>query len=97
MMQALLKNAYSENILILNQQTVTISRRQCCRNCFGDFLLVLKKYCLLPMDLQMNWQGAVKPARAQVLITEPIDNLDVRGTFHLDCGYYYFRNIGSSC
>jgi hypothetical protein len=26
--------------------------------------------------------------------TEPIDNLDVRGTFHLDCGYYYFRNIG---
>jgi glycine/D-amino acid oxidase-like deaminating enzyme len=37
---------------------------------------------------------AVKPARAQVLITEPIDNLDVRGTFHLDCGYYYFRNIG---
>jgi hypothetical protein len=41
------------------------------------------------MDLQMNWP-AVKPARAQVLITEPIDNLDVRGTFHLDCGYYYF-------
>lgn len=35
----------------------------------------------------------VKPARAQVLITEPIKNLKVRGTFHLDRGYYYFRNI----
>ena len=35
----------------------------------------------------------VKPARAQVLITEPIPNLDIKGTFHLDKGYYYFRNI----
>jgi hypothetical protein len=28
-----------------------------------------------------------------VLITEPIENLDIKGTFHLDQGYY-FRNIG---
>lgn len=35
----------------------------------------------------------VKPARAQVLITKPIENLDIKGTFHLDRGYYYFRNI----
>ncbi|CAM4142886.1 FAD-binding oxidoreductase [Zobellia roscoffensis] len=35
----------------------------------------------------------VKPARAQVLITEPIENLSVKGTFHFDEGYYYFRNI----
>lgn len=35
----------------------------------------------------------VKPARAQVLITKPIDNLPIKGTFHLDKGYYYFRNI----
>ncbi|MHA7056729.1 NAD(P)/FAD-dependent oxidoreductase [Aquimarina sp. M1] len=35
----------------------------------------------------------VKPARAQVLITKPIENLHIRGTFHLDRGYYYFRNI----
>lgn len=35
----------------------------------------------------------VKPARAQVLITKPIDNLQIKGTFHLDKGYYYFRNI----
>ncbi|MCK0161268.1 NAD(P)/FAD-dependent oxidoreductase [Allomuricauda sp. F6463D] len=35
----------------------------------------------------------VKPARAQVLITEPIKNLTIKGTFHFDEGYYYFRNI----
>ena len=35
----------------------------------------------------------VKPARAQVLITKPIKNLHINGTFHLDKGYYYFRNI----
>jgi len=35
----------------------------------------------------------VMPARAQVLITKPINNLHVKGTFHLDRGYYYFRNI----
>lgn len=37
----------------------------------------------------------VKPARAQVLITKPINNLDIKGTFHLDKGYYYFRNINN--
>ena len=35
----------------------------------------------------------VKPARAQVLITKPIPNLNIKGTFHLDEGYYYFRNV----
>ena len=35
----------------------------------------------------------VRPARAQVLITKPIENLPFEGTFHLSEGYYYFRNI----
>lgn len=35
----------------------------------------------------------VKPARAQVLITKPIKNLKIKGTFHYQQGYYYFRNI----
>jgi gamma-glutamylputrescine oxidase len=37
----------------------------------------------------------VKPARAQVIITKPIDNLTLKGTFHYQQGYYYFRNIGN--
>ena len=35
----------------------------------------------------------IQPARAQVLITKPIDGLKIKGTFHLDRGFYYFRNI----
>jgi len=37
----------------------------------------------------------VEPARAQVLVTEPLENILFRGTFHYDEGYYYFRNIGT--
>lgn len=33
------------------------------------------------------------PARAQVLITTPVSNLKLKGNFHMDEGYYYFRNI----
>ncbi|WP_316735625.1 FAD-binding oxidoreductase [Pedobacter aquatilis] len=35
----------------------------------------------------------VTPGRGQVLITKPIKNLKIAGTFHYDKGYYYFRNI----
>ena len=37
----------------------------------------------------------VKPARAQVLITKPIKNLKLKGSFHYQQGYYYFRNINN--
>ena len=35
----------------------------------------------------------VKPARAQVLITSSIKGLKLKGAFHYQQGYYYFRNI----
>jgi glycine/D-amino acid oxidase-like deaminating enzyme len=38
--------------------------------------------------------GDVAPARAQVLVTDPIPGLSVKGTFHMDEGFYYFRNAG---
>ncbi len=37
----------------------------------------------------------IKPARAQVLITKPVDGLKLKGAFHADKGYYYFRNVGN--
>ncbi|MEJ6736287.1 MAG: FAD-dependent oxidoreductase [Flavobacteriales bacterium] len=37
----------------------------------------------------------VEPARAQVLITKPIEGLKLKGTFHYEQGYYYFRNVGN--
>lgn len=35
------------------------------------------------------------PSRAQVLVSSPIPNLPLKGTFHMDEGYYYFRNVGN--
>ena len=37
----------------------------------------------------------IQAARAQVLVTKPIANLSVKGTFHMESGYYYFRNVGN--
>ena len=34
------------------------------------------------------------PARGQILLTTSIPELKLRGTFHYDEGFYYFRNLG---
>ncbi len=98
MMQTLLKQAVSENILILNQQTVTgfLDKGNGVEIALGDFSFMTHKVLFATNGFANQLtNGAVKPARAQVLITEPIKNLDIKGTFHLDRGYYYFRNIGN--
>lgn len=97
MMQELLKKAISENILILNQQTVTSYA-----DLGNQVEIVLNNFSFKSQKILFATngfansitKGAVQPARAQVLITEPIQNLDIKGTFHLDRGYYYFRNVG---
>jgi glycine/D-amino acid oxidase-like deaminating enzyme len=97
MMQELLRQAVSENILILNQQTLTAYS-----DLGNQVEVVLENFSFKSQKVLFATngfaskltKGAVKPARAQVLITEPIANLGIKGTFHLDRGYYYFRNIG---
>ena len=96
MMQALLKEAISNDILILNQQNVTTFTDN---NSFVEVVtneISFKTNKLLIATNGFAYQltnNQVKPARAQVLITKPIENLAMKGTFHLDKGYYYFRNI----
>lgn len=97
MMQALLKKAVEKDILILNQQTVTsfLDNENNVEVALGDFSFSTKKLLFATNGFANELtKGGVNPARAQVLITEPIPNLDIKGTFHLDKGYYYFRNIG---
>jgi glycine/D-amino acid oxidase-like deaminating enzyme len=97
MMQALLKMAVSEGILILNQQTVTSYHEKTTGVdvALADFSFHTKKLLFATNGFAAQLIPAeVKPARAQVLITDPIPGLQIKGTFHLDKGYYYFRNIG---
>ncbi len=42
---------------------------------------------------QILQESNTVPARAQVLITTPIKGLKVKGSFHIDEGFYYFRNV----
>ena len=96
MMQALLKEAISKDILILNQAEVTsfTDKNSSVELVVNDFTFSTNKLLFATNGFAGSLtNNAVKPARAQVLITEPIPNLDIKGTFHLDKGYYYFRNF----
>lgn len=96
MMHALLQKAIANNIMILNQVEVTSfqERNNQVEIALGDFSFMSNKLLFATNGFAGKLtNNQVKPARAQVLITEPIPNLDIKGTFHLDKGYYYFRNI----
>ncbi|MGB1041012.1 MAG: NAD(P)/FAD-dependent oxidoreductase [Flavobacteriales bacterium] len=98
MMKGLLDLAYKNDITILNSinvvdfenvgETVEVRSDKLAFKTQQLFIATNGFSELLGID-------KVKPARAQVLITKPIDNLNIKGTFHLDKGYYYFRNIDS--
>lgn len=96
MMNNLMKLAIAENILILNNQNVTSfnENKTDVDVALGDFSFKTQKLCFATNGFAANiTNNQVKPARAQVLVTEPIANLDINGTFHIDKGYCYFRNI----
>ncbi|NRD18676.1 FAD-binding oxidoreductase [Winogradskyella eckloniae] len=96
MMSALLNKVQSLGIKILNNITlesysedinaVTLKTNQ--------FEFKSKNLCIATNGFAKHLNiEKVQPARAQILITKSIDNLHIKGTFHLDEGYYYFRNI----
>ena len=99
MMNNLLKLAISKGVFILNNVDVLriydISTSVELETSLG--VLYSKKVIVATNGFasQLLNLSDVKPARAQVLITKPILNLKIKGTFHFDAGYYYFRNIGN--
>ncbi|QHI37569.1 L-2-hydroxyglutarate oxidase LhgO [Kordia antarctica] len=96
MMNSLLQKVLSENILILNSVTVEdfTESGNSVHIKTNHFELNTKKLLIATNGFASQLlDEKVKPARAQVLITKPIPDLHIKGTFHLDKGYYYFRNI----
>lgn len=96
MMRSLLEKAYQEGIVILNSVSVTAYDQQ------PDGIKVqTDQFDFKTEKLFIATNGFasqiihtdVQPARAQVLITKPIPELRIKGTFHMDEGYYYFRNV----
>jgi len=73
---------HTNNVVVYTKQGIRLSAKQVlyCTNAFSTSLLP-------ELD--------VVPARGQVLVTSPIEGLRLRGTFHYDEGFYYFRNLGN--
>jgi glycine/D-amino acid oxidase-like deaminating enzyme len=98
MMKALVQKTQSLGITILFGLPIINLNEQENRVelCTSNFNFFAKKtlICTNGFANQLIEELDVKPARAQVLITKPIENLKIKGTFHYDKGYYYFRNVG---
>ena len=97
MMLNLIKKAIQSDILILNSSEITSLSDEKERvilqlNSLED--ISVKKVFIATNGFAKQFiKEDIKPARAQVLITKPIPNLKIKGTFHLEKGFYYFRNI----
>jgi glycine/D-amino acid oxidase-like deaminating enzyme len=96
MMMALLQKAQAAGVKILNNCTVKRFSKDLnlVKIETDQFELTTSKLLIATNGFASQLiEQSVKPARAQVLITKPIKDLKIKGTFHLDKGYYYFRNI----
>jgi hypothetical protein len=72
--------SYKKDILNTDKGTISFKNLIICTNGFAK--------TLLPNE-------DIEPARAQVMITKPIENLKFKGIYHFEEGYYYFRNVGN--
>jgi len=96
MMQGLLHSAKKNGIQVLNAVSVEsfLEKEEGVSVKTNQFEFNTKKLLITTNGFASQLLNEnVKPARAQVLITKPIKNLKIKGTFHFDEGYYYFRNI----
>ncbi len=95
LMQYLHKVSIENNILILfgiNVLDIEINDGIVKTN-IGDIVSEKVIICTNGFASKLLPDEDVSPARAQVLITKPIPNLKIKGTFHYEHGFYYFRNI----
>ena len=97
MMFNLLKKAYLNDIIVLNN--ILINHYEETENevkIFSKELNFSAKQLIITTNgfaRQLLPDLDVQPARGQVLVTSPIKDLKLNGTFHYDRGYNYFRNI----
>jgi glycine/D-amino acid oxidase-like deaminating enzyme len=100
LLQALLRKVQAAGVQVLTSVTVTHWEQQHhilhihTRDeiTFSTHQLLL---CTNAFTRQLLPHLDVKPCRGQVLLTAPIATLKLKGTFHFDQGYYYFRNLGN--
>ena len=94
LMLALLEKANDLGVRILNGvDVINLEKTGAISTNLGDFSFKKVIVCTNGFAKKLLPKLDVNPARAQVIITKPIKGLKLKGTFHYDKGYYYFRNI----
>src|SRR5579863_3495445 len=97
MMRALLDKVYDQDVLVLNSCTVIEIENDggqvCLKTSHGDFRARKVILATNAFAAQLYPDLDVIPGRGQVLVTKPIPGLKLKGTYHFNEGYYYFRNI----
>ncbi|MDF2432722.1 MAG: hypothetical protein JWP44_2353 [Mucilaginibacter sp.] len=97
MMRTLLNKVYDLGVLVLNnceiQKIKTEGHHISLLTSQGNFKTRKVILATNAFASQLFPELKVIPGRGQVLVTKPIDGLELKGTYHFDEGYYYFRNI----
>jgi len=97
MMLALISKASKEEILVLNNAEIdSLSENMdgvSLRLNDSEEISVKKLFIATNSFAKQFLKEDVAPTWTQVLVTKPIENLKVKGNFHLDKGYCFFRNI----
>ena len=94
MMQSLIQKAQGLGVLILNNIEVETIDEKSLQTNFGKVSFKKLGICNNGLANKFLKEEDVKAVRAQVVVTSPITGLPIKGIFHFDKGYYYFRNIG---
>ncbi|HVV54771.1 MAG TPA: FAD-dependent oxidoreductase [Mucilaginibacter sp.] len=96
MMRALLNRVYAENVLVLDNCSVDSIQQDdsgiCLQTAHGNFRTKKVILATNAFAAQLYPELDVVPGRGQVLVTKPIPGLKLKGTYHFNEGYYYFRN-----
>ncbi|MCH2233014.1 MAG: FAD-binding oxidoreductase [Crocinitomicaceae bacterium] len=95
MMKNLLHLAREKGVEILNGIKVNAIHSKSLETNLGVVNFDKCTVCTNGFSKQFFPNEDVEPARAQVLITKPIEELKIKGIYHFDEGYFYFRNIGN--
>jgi gamma-glutamylputrescine oxidase len=97
MMRTLLYKVYELGVLVLNNVEITSIEQEdkhiSLQTTQGNFKAGKVILATNAFASQLYPELNVIPGRGQVLITKPVPGLKLKGTYHFNDGYYYFRNI----
>lgn len=98
LLQALLQKVQAMGVTVLNGIEITAIHPSNDKTIIetantAQFTASQVLLCTNAFTRQLLPELDIVPARGQVLLTSPIENLPFIGTFHSDEGFYYFRNL----